>query len=60
MGVVEALKALDCYEYQSCEHPEWETSEAFEFCRAMRNLLIGCLPGYDAAQWEWDDAPVAA
>jgi hypothetical protein len=54
MGVVEALKALDCYEYQSCEHPEWEKSEAFEFCRAMRNSLIGCLPGYDAAPWEWD------
>jgi hypothetical protein len=56
MGVVEALKALDCYEYQSCEHPEWETSEAFRFCRSMRHSLIGCLPGYDAAPWEWDEA----
>lgn len=54
MGVVEALKALDCYEYQSCEHPEWDKSEAFEFCRSMRHSLIGCLPGYDAAPWEWD------
>ena len=60
MSVVEALKALDCYEYQSCEHPEWEKSEAFEFCRAMRDSLIGFLPGYEAAPWEWDDDPQAA
>jgi hypothetical protein len=59
MGVVEALKALDCYEYQSCEHPEWDKSEAFEFCRSMRHSLIGCLPGYDDAPWEWDGSVAA-
>jgi hypothetical protein len=33
---VEVLKAIDCYEYQSCEHLECMISE---------------LPGYDAAPW---------
>lgn len=48
---IEILKAIDCYEYQSCEHPEWEVSEAFAFCDALRRSLIGDLPGYDEAKW---------
>lgn len=50
---VEALKLLDCYEYQSCEHPQWRTSEARRFCDALRVRLIGYVPGYDEAPWEW-------
>jgi hypothetical protein len=49
---VEVLKAISCYEYQSCEHPEWEESEAKAFCEALRDLMIGRLPGYDEAAWE--------
>ena len=48
---VEALKLLDGLEYQSCEHEEWETSEARDFCDALRRALIHALPGYDDAQW---------
>ena len=33
-GAVFAL--LDCYDYQSCEHPEWRASEAYAFCRSLR------------------------
>lgn len=46
------LKAIDCYEYQSCEHPGWEASEAFAFCQALRRRMIRRLPGYDDAPWE--------
>lgn len=56
---IEALKALDCYEYQSCEHPEWEQSEAHEFCQRFRHSLIGRLPGYDDAPWEWSKKQAA-
>ena len=49
---VEILKAIDCYEYQSCEHDEWATSTAAKFCNELRGKLIGFLPGYDAAPWE--------
>lgn len=50
---VEALKLINCYEYQSCEHPEWEDSEAYLFCESLKSSMIGMLPGYDDAPWEW-------
>jgi hypothetical protein len=52
---VEALKLIDCYEYQSCEHPGWKDSEAKRFCDAARRNLVSLLPGYDTAPWEWRD-----
>lgn len=57
---VEALKLLSCYEYQACEHPEWETSEARQFCEALRHACIAVLPGYDAAPWEWTEESAAS
>lgn len=48
-----ALKAIACYEYQSCEDPAWEESEAKAFCDALRHLAIDSLEGYDDAEgWE--------
>jgi len=53
LTAVEALKAIDGYEYQSCEHPGWKTSEAAAYCDTLRGRLISCLPGYDEAEtWE--------
>ncbi len=52
---VATLKALRCYEYQSCEHPEWPTSAARRFCDDLIEWCIEALPGYDAAPWEIDD-----
>jgi hypothetical protein len=51
LSPVEVLKAIDCYEYQSCEHPEWDESEAKAFCDSLRSLQIGMLPGYNDAKW---------
>ena len=53
---VEALKALACYEYQACEHDEWDQSEAKDFCESLRHALINALPGYEEAPWSWDDS----
>jgi hypothetical protein len=50
---VQALKLIDCYEYQSCEHEEWETSEVRAFCQRLRRSVIQTLPGYHDAPWEW-------
>jgi hypothetical protein len=55
--IAEAIKALDCYEYQSCEHPGWETSQAKAFIARLTDALTSVLPGYDAAPWEWTDEP---
>lgn len=52
MTGIEALKAISCYEYQSCEHPGWADSRAKELCERLTSAIIGCLPGYDTAPWE--------
>src|SRR6185437_13731070 len=49
---VAILKAISCYEYQSCEHPGWEASEAHDFCEALRARMIRKLDGYEQAAWE--------
>lgn len=48
---VQVLKACNHYEYQSCEHPEWQDSEAKAFIEALRRRAIHALPGYDDAEW---------
>lgn len=52
---VEVLKAVGCLRYQSCEHEEWEGSNAERFLRAVEASAIAALPGYDAAPWGIDD-----
>ena len=49
---VATLKAIACYEYQSCEIETWEKSNAKAFCDALRDAMIYDLPGYDEAPWE--------
>ena len=53
---VAILRALDCFEYQSCDDPSWRTSEAAEFCEALRRAMIRQLPGYSEAAYEVTDA----
>lgn len=58
---VAILKAIACYEYQTCEHSGWATSEAKSFCDALRHKMIGQLPGYaDAKAWEFERFPQKA
>lgn len=45
------LRAISCYEYQACEHPEWETSEAYRFCEALRYAALSILTR-DVDTWE--------
>jgi hypothetical protein len=48
---IATLKSIDCYEYQSCEHPEWPESCAKAFCDALRRAITHDIPGYDDAPW---------
>jgi hypothetical protein len=57
---VEGLQALACFEYQSCEHDEWRTSEARRFCEALRHSLIQRLPGMNDAPWSWNAEEIRA
>lgn len=47
----QVLMSCDCYSYQSCEHPEWETSSAHAFIESLRRSASSLLPGYQAAKW---------
>lgn len=49
---VQTIKAVRCFEYQACEHPDWEKSEAKSFCDSLTVYAIQHLPGYDDAEWE--------
>lgn len=48
---VQVLKSCSCFEYQSCEHDEWEKSEVFAFIQSLKDSAINALPGYDKAKW---------
>jgi hypothetical protein len=60
LTAIECCSALDCYEYQSCEHPGWEDSGARVFCERLRRSLVGCMEGYEAAAWGWSAELVLA
>lgn len=47
VGPAAAHKAARCLDYQSCEHPSWEDSEAFRVVQAVRQSQLdpGDLPG---------------
>jgi len=49
---IQVLKGIDCYEYQSCEHPSWRESEAHNFCESLRSMAIHNLKDYEEAEWE--------
>lgn len=44
-------KIARCYDYQSCEHPGWEASEAKRLVDELMGVFHETLPGYDAMPW---------
>jgi hypothetical protein len=57
--IAETCKAIDCLEYQSCEHPTWSGSGAERFCTRLREELTAALPGAVDAPWEWSPETLA-
>jgi hypothetical protein len=50
------IKALDGYEYQSCDAPDFYGSDAFHFCYRLRRRVIDSLPDmYEAEGWSIDE-----
>ena len=49
---IQVLKAINCLDYQSCEHSEWKESDARKILDDIRDICINKLPGYDNFQWE--------
>ena len=48
---IQVIKTIHCYEYQSCEHPGWDTSRAHTVCQSLQDFLVRLLPGYQEAAW---------
>jgi len=59
LSISESCKAIDCFEYQSCEHREWSDSGAHAFCERLRSNLTSVLPGTWDAPWEWSPEVLA-
>jgi len=51
LPVIHVIKLAQSYDYQSCEHDGWETSEAKRWIDNLIAGLVYKLPGYDAAPW---------
>ena len=49
---IQVLKAINCLDYQSCEHANWKKSNARKILDDIRDICINKLPGYDDFQWE--------
>lgn len=56
---IDIIKLCDCLEYQSCEHPGWETSWAKDLLDRVRRAATRELPGYEDAPWGLYDRGVA-
>lgn len=54
-SVIAAIKGIQCFEYQSCEHDGWKGSQAHRFCKHLVSELIAALPGYSEAAWGFND-----
>ena len=63
LSTVEALKAVACMRYQSCDTsagmPDFGDTVAGRFLAALEATLLHVLPGMEAAPWEWRELPAS-
>jgi hypothetical protein len=50
------LKALDCFNYQSCEPKDYEDSLCCKVINLIRSYAISALTGYNDAPWAINDS----
>ena len=48
---IQVVKAVDCYQYQACEHDEWKDSMSKLLTDQLQGQAISKIDGYDAAPW---------
>jgi hypothetical protein len=51
LSAIAVIKLAHCYDYQSCEHDGWGTSEAKKWIDLLIAALVYKIPGYDKAEW---------
>ena len=57
----QALNTLSGYEYQACENDDYEQSEAFAFCFALRAFIVNVAVPTDNCieAWSWTDSALS-
>ena len=58
LSPVQVIKACNCYDYQSCEIDNYETTDAAKCIDAIRSKAINALPGYEEAEWEMTEREI--
>jgi hypothetical protein len=48
---VQVISSIRCLQYQSCECPDWEQTEAYAILSALKDDAVYSLPGMDDAKW---------
>jgi len=48
---IQLIQSVHCYEYQSCEDPDWKPSEAHEFCKCLIEFALVHLTHNKACVW---------
>lgn len=56
LNPMQVIKACHCYEYQTCETPDYERSEAAKLIAHIVAVFTRILPSYEDAQWEMTHA----
>lgn len=51
-GEVQVLKALECYQHQASELPQYRDTFSAQIIEEIRKHAITQLPGYKACDWE--------
>ena len=48
---VDVIKSCKCFDYQTCEFPEWEETVEKDILERIMHKAINRLPGYEEAPW---------
>ena len=51
LQAVDIIKITKCWQYQSSDNPNYETTRAWKLSNEILNLAINKLPGYDDAPY---------
>ncbi len=54
LGIVDMLKCVQCWQYQSCETEDYQDTQAWKYSHYVLSALISRLPGYEKAVWGLD------
>jgi hypothetical protein len=58
-AIVQALQWVRCYEYQSCDNPQWEDTFAYHYTQRLTSELIARIISKFPTSWTYDGPTLA-